>query len=325
MELLAPRLEEAGHKVENVWLPFSSDPATMLTEMAAFRLANYESSFDMVICTRPPAHIIRHSRKVLWFIHHERIFYDLWDSEYNQLPRTDRNIALRDAIRTADMVGIAEAKTIFANSRIVAERLRTFNQVKAEILYPPIADDFRPVSAIYGDELLFNCRLADHKRQHLAIEAMGRTKTPVRLRVVGRAHSSDYLGRLRTEIKTLQLDDRITLDDRWISEGEKRHLLTQALASVYIPFDEDSYGYPTLEAAHARRATISTTDAGGVQEFIRDGKNGLLCEPTPDALAAAFDRLWGDRAFAQRLGEAAEATVASMKINWRRVVERLTA
>ena len=297
----------------------------MLAEMAAFRMANYESAFDLVICTRPPAHIIRHPRKVLWFIHHERIFYDLWDSEYNPIPHSERGIALRNAIRTADNVGICEAQAIFANSRIVADRLRDFNRVEAEVLYPPISDDFRPKSVVYGDELLFNCRIADHKRQHLAIEAMSHSRTPVRLRIAGCAHSSEYFSQLRRQIKALKLDDRVTLDNRWISEGEKCHLLTHALASVYIPFDEDSYGYPTLEAAHAQRATISTIDAGGVGEFIRHGKNGLLCAPEAASLGEAFDRLWQDRTYARTLGEAADATVTKMKIDWQRVVERLTA
>ena len=33
-----------------------------------------------------------------------------------------------------------------------------------------------------------------------------------------------------------------------------------ALAVAYVPDDEDSYGYPSLEAAHARKAVLTASD-----------------------------------------------------------------
>ena len=60
-------------------------------------------------------------------------------------------------------------------------------------------------------------------------------------------------------------------------------------------------------------------------EFVRDGENGFVCEPTPQALAEAMDRLFADRALARRLGEGAHATLADLRIDWDRVVEALAA
>lgn len=325
VDLLCPALESAGHAVEKIWLPFSNDPATMLAEMTAFRMADYDAAFDMVICTRPPAHVIQHRRKVVWLIHQERIFYDLWDSEYNKLAKSAADDAFRQALMKADNVALREAHAVFSNSKVVAQRLSQFNGLDAEVLYPPLSPTFQVPHVVYGDELLFNCRITDHKRQHLAVQAMAHTRTAVRLRIVGRAQSQEYVSNLRSLVSDLRLEDRVTIDDRWISEGEKRHLLAHALASVYLAYDEDSYGYPTLEAAHARRATVSAADSGGVVEFIHDGANGFLCQPEPRAIALAFDRLWSDRKLARSLGEAANATVNELDISWGQVVKALTA
>src|SRR5690348_14125278 len=80
------KLRASGHEVEAVYLPFLEDPETILTQMSAFRLLELEGHFDRVITFRPPAHIVRHSCKVVWFIHHIRRFYDLWDTPYRGMP-----------------------------------------------------------------------------------------------------------------------------------------------------------------------------------------------------------------------------------------------
>jgi glycosyltransferase involved in cell wall biosynthesis len=118
---------------------------------------------------------------------------------------------------------------------------------------------------------------------------------------------------------------RVTVEDRWISEAEKADRLSGALASAYIPLDEDSYGYPTIEAAHAGRCTITTQDSGGVLEFVTDGETGLVATPDPVALAAVFDRLYVERDLACRLGEAAQTHITRLGIDWDSVVGALTA
>ncbi len=102
-------------------------------------------------------------------------------------------------------------------------------------------------------------------------------------------------------------------------------ILSGALASAYVAFDEDSYGYPSLESSHARKAILTTTDSGGVLELVSDGVNGFVCEPTARALAEAMDRLFLDRELARRMGQAAQDRVRELKINWDHVIERLTA
>ena len=101
--------------------------------------------------------------------------------------------------------------------------------------------------------------------------------------------------------------------------------MSNCLAAVYAPLDEDSYGYPTLEAAAARKPTLTTWDAGGTLEFIRDGENGLVTEPSPRAIAEGFDRFFSDRQRTSAMGQAAFDTVQKLKITWEHVLHRLLA
>ena len=72
-------------------------------------------------------------------------------------------------------------------------------------------------------------------------------------------------------------------------------LLARCLALAYLPVDEDSYGYPSLEASHSFKPIVTLSDSGGALEFVRDGKEGLVANPNPRDLGAAFDRLYEDR------------------------------
>jgi glycosyltransferase involved in cell wall biosynthesis len=100
-------------------------------------------------------------------------------------------------------------------------------------------------------------------------------------------------------------------------------LLARRLSVAYQPLDEDSYGYPSLEASHSAKAVLTVADAGGALEFVRDGVEGYVTEPDPAALGAAFDRLYEDRALAERMGSASFGRRAELGIDWEHVVARL--
>ena len=56
-------------------------------------------------------------------------------------------------------------------------------------------------------------------------------------------------------------------------------------------------------------------------QTMQNGENGLVAEPTAEAVAAQLDALGGDRALAERLGEAARRDAEAHR--WDRAVERL--
>jgi glycosyltransferase involved in cell wall biosynthesis len=99
-------------------------------------------------------------------------------------------------------------------------------------------------------------------------------------------------------------------------------LYARALAVHYAPFDED-YGYVTVEAFRAAKPVVTTTDSGGVLEFVEDGHNGFAVSPEDSrAMAARLDELHRDRALAARLGRSGQGKVSD--IGWDRVIAALT-
>ena len=102
-------------------------------------------------------------------------------------------------------------------------------------------------------------------------------------------------------------------------------LVNGASAAVYIPFDEDSVGYVTMEAFQASKPVITTDDAGGVLEIVRDGETGLIAEPTAEALGAALSAIMGDQVKARRLGAAGRQVLVDRALTWPHTIERLLA
>jgi glycosyltransferase involved in cell wall biosynthesis len=219
---------------------------------------------------------------------------------------------------------ILEARHVFTNSQVVATRLAHFNGIKAKPLYPPILAPERFRNDCYGNEIVVIARIELHKRQWLLVEAMRYVKSPVKLRLCGTSMSLSHLDLIRETIIKHRLESKVIYEDRWISEDEKIERLAPALAVAYLPQDEDSYGYCSLEAAHARKAVLTTDDSGGVLELVTDGVNGLVVPADAKALAEAMDRLYLDRIRTARMGEANNRRLSELKINWESVVESLT-
>ncbi|MBC7604292.1 MAG: glycosyltransferase family 4 protein [Ramlibacter sp.] len=325
VEWLEVMLREAGHEVERIYLPEVDAPDAIFEQMAAFRFIDLEGSADRVICFRPQSHLIRHPRKVVWFIHHLRSFYDLWHTEYRGFPDDAHNRALREALQRVDTEALKEAHAVFTNSRVVADRLLRFNGLVGEPLFPPVFRPERFETRDYGEEVVCVCRVEHHKRQHLLIEAVQHCRTPVRVRLCGVSSNEGYTRLLQQIIAESGTQDRISIDNRWISEEEKVSSLADCLAVAYLPLDEDSYGYPTIEAALARKPALTTTDSGGVLEFVEDGVTGLVARPDPVELAAALDRFYEDRGGTIAMGERARERIATMRIDWNHVLQRLLA
>lgn len=325
VDWLEQMLLRRGHEVETLRIPFDSHYPELLDQMLALRLFDVSAHGDRLIAIRTPSYLLQHPAKVLWFIHHHRGAYDLWGTPYQDIPDTPGGRRIREAIINADNLAFGEARAVFTNSGVVRDRLQRFNGVNAEVLYPPLIDPERYSAAAYGDYVLYVSRLTAHKRQHLAIEAMRYTRTPVRLIVAGAPENEEYLRRLNALAEKPGLRDRVEIRAGWMPEREKVALFSHCLAAIYAPFDEDSYGYPSLEAHHSGKAVITTNDAGGTLELVRDGENGFVTEPSAKSMAAVLDRLYRDRALARRMGEAGMARIEELGISWDRVLERLLA
>ena len=321
---LVEQLRRRDHEVETVVLPYVFDPSAIVDQMLAVRLLDIRDAGERLITIRAPSHLLRHANKVAWFSHHERAAYDLWGSAYQGLPDSPEGAWTREAIIAGDNAALREMTHVYANSHVVADRLRRYNGIEAEVLYPPLgADSFQ--CAAYGDFIFCPSRLTRIKRQDLLIEAMSHAKTDVRLVLAGNPDLDGEIERLESIIERLALQDRVDLRVGWIDDDEKRELFANALACAYVPYDEESYGFVTLESCEAQKAIVTCIDSGGVLELVEDGKSGRVVSPKPEALAAAFDELRADTTRARELGIGAQSRVAELPISWDHVVDRLLA
>lgn len=324
VEWLEIMLTKCGHQVERIYLPQVDTPELTMSQMLAYRMVNL-SAADRIICFRPQAHLISHPNKIVWFIHHLRQFYDLWDTDHRGMPDDARHRSLRAAVREADTRALLEAKHVYANSRAVSDRLWRFNGIRSLVVYPPIYQPERFRCDCYGEEIVYVARLTAHKRQQLLIEAMLHVESPVRLRFLGTGDTPEYPADLHSMVRRLGLGTRVAIEDRWISEFDKAEVLAKCLATAYLPLDEDSYGYSSLESSHSRKLVLTTNDSGGVLELVKDGYNGLVCEPRPEALAAGIDRIYENRDATMAMGANAEERVRELNISWSNVIERMLA
>jgi glycosyltransferase involved in cell wall biosynthesis len=320
----AEALREAGHEVEEFYLPFPPSAAATLPALVGLRRIPFRDTCDRLVTIRWPAHVIEHDNKAVWFIHHYRSVFDLWNTDYRNVPDNAQGRAFRELLRTADNRSLREARDVFTNSLIVRERVREYNGLEVDALYPPLGGDTeRFFTDEYGEFVFFPSRVTAIKRQLLAIQALEYTATPVRIVIAGKSEDAAYAAKLEATIRALGVEKKVELRLGWMDEGEKVLLLARCLAVAVPPQDEDSYGYPSLEASHSSKPIITLTDSGGVLEFVRDGVEGLVAEPTARSLAQAFDRLYEDRAYAATLGENSYRRREELKISWDHVVRRL--
>ena len=318
---LHQELRAHGFQAELVSIPFKWYPKReILAHAAAWRLIDLSESngepIDLVIGTKFPSYFVRHPNKVAWLIHQYRAAYELCGTEYSDFTHDDEDVGLRKSLIELDTKMLGECRRLFANAKNTANRLAKYNGLCAEALYhpPPFAD--RLGGGPYGEYVLCVGRLESIKRPDLAVRAMQHVDRPIRLVMVGEGTQ-----RARTEelAASLGVTGRVTFAGG-VGEQALIDLYKGALAVIYSPFDED-YGYVTLEAFLSHKPVVTTVDAGGPLEFVEHETNGLVCEPSAEAIAAAVNRLAADKTFAARLGDAGYDR--ARLVTWHGVIEKL--
>ncbi len=323
VDALHKELLAQGHQSEIVQLPFQWSPReAALRSALAWRLLDLTESngvpVDLVIGTRFPSYAVRHPRKVLWLFHQFRQAYDLHDAGVDGFPDTPAGRELRQHFIALDTRLLHECRRIFTTSQNNAGRLARYNGVTAEVLRLPLLDHSSWRSEAWEDYVLSVGRLDRLKRTDLLIRAATELGGAARVVIVGR-------GPLEAELRQLAVDlgvaDRIDFRGH-VDDAELRRLYARCAAVYYAPFDED-YGLVTLEAFHSRKPVVTTVDAGGPLEFVRDGETGLVASVDPRAIGSGLARLLADKALAASLGERGYAAV--QHIQWPEVIAKLTA
>jgi glycosyltransferase involved in cell wall biosynthesis len=318
---LAGALTARGHDADIVSVPFRDYPKEeLLAGAEAWRLLDVTKAagrdVDLVIATKFPTYFARHPRKVVWLVHQHRAAYELCGTRYSDFSHSERDVALRRRLIEIDTRMLGECVGHFTIAKTVSERLSKYNAIPSEALYNPPKLAERLHGGPYGDYVLTVTRLEHVKRVDLAIDAFEKATSAVRLLIAGagsaRQELSDYIDRRG-------LRQRVTLLGR-VDDEQLIELYSGCLAVLFAPYQED-YGYVTLESFLSRKPVVTARDSGGTLEFVTDGVNGYVCDPTPDALAAAINQLASDPARAAALGD--RGYERARGITWDHVVDRL--
>jgi glycosyltransferase involved in cell wall biosynthesis len=307
-EDLVAALRARGHEAEIVSVPFKWYPGTRVLDQAfLWRLVDLTEAdgrpIDRVIATKFPAYCVRHPNKVAWVLHQFRQAYDYDRTELGQFDESPEGRATRRAVERLDAVALGEARKVLATSRNVADRLRRYNGIEAEVLpHPPQSLPYREGEP-EGFVLSVN-RLDRAKRIDLLIEAAKR-EPALRVVITGEGPDRERLERLASG-----LDGQVRFAGR-VGDDELVDLYARSLAVYYAPIDED-FGMVPYEAFLSGKPVVTALDSGGPLEVVRDRETGVVVAPDPAAIAQACAYLaehveeakaWGraGRALAERV------------------------
>jgi glycosyltransferase involved in cell wall biosynthesis len=312
------------------------------------------SGFDAVISTKYPAWMVTHPDHTVYLQHRCRGFYDWYPTAalggigyrgsdrqiLDLLAFIERHRGQRAALpeffeRFRALAALPSARPELARhpgpvGRAVIHFLDGIGLDPSGIRrYAAIANtvkrrpDYFPagasVSVVYhptnktgfhdaGEEYFFTVsRFYPSKRIDLLIDAYRKTDIPLPFKIAG------------TGDEEAMLRERAAGDPRFefvgfVRDDELIELYARAIAVPFVPADED-FGYITLEAMLAGKPVITTDDAGGPLELVRDGETGIVARPDADSLAAAFQRIHAERDWARELGRRGRERAG--QINWK--------
>jgi glycosyltransferase involved in cell wall biosynthesis len=263
------------------------------------------SEIELVIATKFPAYCVRHANKVIWLQHQFRQAYDYDRTELGQFSESAEDRATRDAVERLDRVALGEARKVFTISRNVAERLARSTGVEAQVLPPP-AQALHYHTGEAEQYVLSVNRLDRAKRIDLLIEA---AKVERSLRVVVVGEGPD---RARLEQLAAEANGRIEFAGR-VDDERLADLYARCLAVYYAPLDED-FGLVPYEAFLSEKPVVTTTDAGGPLEIVRDRETGVVVAPEPAELARACGYLAAHADEARAWGRAGKAIAE--RVTW---------
>jgi len=218
-----------------------------------------------------------------------RFAYDLHEWYLGLLPAWQRPAFrwLAGYVRRHYESALAQMDTLIANSENVRDRLQRYLGLDAEVIHPP-CDVEEYWWQGQGDFYLSTARLEPYKRVDRIIEAF-RAMPAKKLVVASGGSDEGRLRRLAEGASNIEFTG-------WISDQELKRLVGNAVATVYVPKDED-FGISPVESMAAGKPVIGSAE-GGLLETVVHRETGVLvpADPSPAAIAEAVGELSPERA-----------------------------
>jgi glycosyltransferase involved in cell wall biosynthesis len=302
---------------------------------------------DLVISTQPPSFAVEHPRHMSIFYHHERQFYELADYYIRGgLADATMHAVAVDAVHRLDSAAMAGVGFVLAGSETIDRRLRSTGQVHAPIelfhagasvvsAEPATGPNLSgPVLCVSRHdfpkrtELFVHASHLDSSEKWIAVGAGGRLGRLQKL-------SQQLAENCPSEIRDVDLwlcpfeyvppvEGPVTFGSLTlagaVTDNELKRLYQSAFCVVAPALLED-YGLTVIEAMQYGRPVIVCNDGGHLTDFIVDGVNGLVVEPTGAAIAEGVRRLRLDPELSAALGAAGRETFA--QYSWSRAYGEL--
>lgn len=166
----------------------------------------------------------------------------------------------------------------------------------------------RPIAQMTAERLhkvLYIGQLAFFKAPHVLAESvnqiLSQNEKATMTWVCGIAHHEQAMQMLQEDVR-----DRITFVD-WMDQTQLQQLL-DTHGTFLFPSYFEGFGKAPLEAM-ARGLCVTTTNVGGMKDYISEGQSGRLVPPgRPELVAAAALQVMGDESLGQQISNAARAT-----------------
>ena len=222
-----------------------------------------------------------------------RFAYDLKEYYLNSLVKWQQPL-LKGLIRYMKPryeAAVSKMDKIMVNSENVRKRLQTYLGVDSQVIYPPCeTGKFRWLGQ--DGYYLSTARLENFKRVEMIVRAFINMPDQ-KLVVVSGGSELDRLKRLAQDARNITFTG-------WVSEEKLRTLVGNAIASIYIPIDED-FGISPVESMAAGKPVIGVCE-GGILETVVHGETGFLIpsNPSEEDLIEAVQKIGAKTALEMR-------------------------
>lgn len=320
----------------------------------AMSIQEYEKlnldEYDVVIATQPPSFAVKHPHVVVLFYHHLKIFYDMYEVYLQCMAKDEKlHVETKNLVRKIDSEYITNDKFYLAGSEHVANRLRSFNHIKDERIEVFKAGINEAYYNYKGKTSFENpiCvgRHEFPKRPELFIHAM-KHLPDLEGRLIGTGGKTEdlkvmdqYLQYAQTQgikvndeklwkemifnVHTLNYDKNQKSNVAFTGKIPDKEVIKEYASALCVvcPSYEEDYGLTAIEAMAFGKPVIACNDGGGYAEFIQEGKNGFIVEPTGEAIAEKIKLLKENPELLAEMSK--NAYEFSRQYGWQIVLENL--
>ena len=214
-----------------------------------------------------------------------RWLFDLWHWRRKQKRGIMQTLLtpIAEMFRVWDRSVDANVDYYFVNSPIVKQRLWKYYKREGVVLYPPVECNKYEFKE-YGDFYLHIGRFDPEKRIGLAVDACLRAKRKLILAGI-EGRDKDTLRYVKKLSKTSPYIEYLG----YVSDAEKRKLLSECRAVIYTPIAED-FGIVPIEAIASGKPVI-VTDSGFPKLLVEEHGCGIISKASVDDLTTAIHTL----------------------------------